>query len=122
MVCSNLREDAELHTRVDILQLVLEQWREDEGRLLRIASGGEAEDSFRIDSIFHLLCRRPKEHAKASKSPGDRLAVALGELQRGRFVMVSDDAARENEVDLVLPAHLATPGALSFLVKHTRLV
>lgn len=42
--------------------------------------------------------------------------TALGE---GRFVLVVDDADRENEGDLVCAAELVRPDQLAFLVRHT---
>ncbi len=43
-------------------------------------------------------------------------AAALG---RGEFVLVVDDADRENEGDLVLAADAATPEAIAFMIRHT---
>jgi 3,4-dihydroxy 2-butanone 4-phosphate synthase/GTP cyclohydrolase II len=44
---------------------------------------------------------------------------ALAALARGEFVVVADDASRENEGDLILAAEKATPTALAFMVRHT---
>nr|WP_246836372.1 3,4-dihydroxy-2-butanone-4-phosphate synthase [Nesterenkonia sp. NBAIMH1] len=49
----------------------------------------------------------------------DRVEVALNELSAGRPVVVVDDADRENEGDLVLPASAATAEVLGFIVRHT---
>ena len=44
---------------------------------------------------------------------------ALVALRRGEFVVVADDAGRENEGDLIIAAERVTPQALSFMVRHT---
>lgn len=44
---------------------------------------------------------------------------ALAALQGGKFVIVIDDADRENEGDLVLAAQFATPQKLAFMIRHT---
>lgn len=45
--------------------------------------------------------------------------VALIALARGDFVVVADDASRENEGDLIMAAETLTPKALSFMLRHT---
>ncbi|GAB3843245.1 3,4-dihydroxy-2-butanone-4-phosphate synthase [Nesterenkonia populi] len=49
----------------------------------------------------------------------DPVEVALNQLSAGRPVVVVDDAGRENEGDLILPAEAATPELLGFTVRHT---
>lgn len=44
---------------------------------------------------------------------------ALAEFARGRPLVVTDDADRENEGDLILAAQLATPQTVGMLVRHT---
>ncbi|ODU04616.1 MAG: bifunctional 3,4-dihydroxy-2-butanone 4-phosphate synthase/GTP cyclohydrolase II [Pseudonocardia sp. SCN 72-86] len=44
---------------------------------------------------------------------------AVSELAAGRMVIVTDDADRENEGDLILPAATATAEQIAFLVRHT---
>jgi 3,4-dihydroxy 2-butanone 4-phosphate synthase/GTP cyclohydrolase II len=44
---------------------------------------------------------------------------AIAALQRGEFVVVTDDEDRENEGDLILAAEKATPQAIAFMVRHT---
>ncbi len=53
--------------------------------------------------------------------PDDLASVqdALAAFARGDVVVVLDDAARENEGDLILAAEFATPDKLSFLLRHT---
>ena len=44
----------------------------------------------------------------------------LSDLKKGRVIIVSDDADRENEGDLVVAAEFATPGNVNFMAKHGR--
>ncbi len=45
--------------------------------------------------------------------------TALVALAKGEFVVVADDAARENEGDLIIAAEKLTPDKLSFMLRHT---
>ena len=45
---------------------------------------------------------------------------ALEDIKAGKFVIVVDDEQRENEGDLVMPAQMATPEAVNFVVTHAR--
>lgn len=49
----------------------------------------------------------------------NEVEVALIALARGDFVVVADDASRENEGDLIIAAEKLTPQALSFMLRHT---
>jgi 3,4-dihydroxy 2-butanone 4-phosphate synthase/GTP cyclohydrolase II len=52
--------------------------------------------------------------------PGTRaVQQAVAALAAGRMVIVTDDADREDEGDLVLPAATATAEQLAFVVRHT---
>jgi 3,4-dihydroxy 2-butanone 4-phosphate synthase/GTP cyclohydrolase II len=44
---------------------------------------------------------------------------ALAVIARGGMAVVLDDAARENEGDLIMAASRATPAALAFMIRHT---
>jgi 3,4-dihydroxy 2-butanone 4-phosphate synthase/GTP cyclohydrolase II len=44
---------------------------------------------------------------------------AVKAIQAGEFVLVVDDADRENEGDLIMAAEAATAGKIGFLVRHT---
>ncbi|HVW32281.1 MAG TPA: 3,4-dihydroxy-2-butanone-4-phosphate synthase [Acidimicrobiia bacterium] len=44
---------------------------------------------------------------------------AVAAVAEGKFVVVLDDADRENEADLILAAHHVTPEAVAFMVRHT---
>ena len=51
--------------------------------------------------------------------PHKNVELALAALRRGEFVVVADDAGRENEGDLIIAAERVTPEALAFMVRHT---
>jgi 3,4-dihydroxy 2-butanone 4-phosphate synthase/GTP cyclohydrolase II len=44
---------------------------------------------------------------------------AIAAVHRGEFVVVVDDADRENEGDLILAAEMVTPERIAFMVRHT---
>jgi len=44
----------------------------------------------------------------------------IDDLKLGRMVIVIDDAERENEGDLIMPASSITPQAINFMAKHGR--
>src|SRR6476469_5658703 len=44
----------------------------------------------------------------------------IADLQKGRMVIVVDDADRENEGDLIMAAECVTPAAVNFMAKHGR--
>lgn len=48
------------------------------------------------------------------------LAELCAELRQGRPVVLLDDAARENEGDIVLPAELASPEWVNFMIREGR--
>ncbi len=45
---------------------------------------------------------------------------AIDDIKAGKFVIVVDDEARENEGDLVLAAERVTPEAINFMARHAR--
>lgn len=45
---------------------------------------------------------------------------AIEDLKQGKFLIVVDDAKRENEGDLTLAAEKVTPAAVNFMTKHAR--
>jgi 3,4-dihydroxy 2-butanone 4-phosphate synthase/GTP cyclohydrolase II len=49
----------------------------------------------------------------------DPVEEVLEALRQGQTVIVTDDANRENEGDLILAAEKATPEALSFMIRYT---
>src|SRR3954451_5698463 len=44
----------------------------------------------------------------------------INEARNGRMFILVDDDDRENEGDLVIPAQMATPDAINFMVRHGR--
>src|SRR6266496_2545301 len=50
----------------------------------------------------------------------DTIDDVVSDVARGRIVIVTDDADRENEGDLVMAAEKATPEAVNFMAKHGR--
>src|SRR6266568_9480040 len=44
----------------------------------------------------------------------------LADLQKGKMVIVVDDADRENEGDLIMAAQFVTPATVNFMAKHGR--
>src|SRR5947207_14281083 len=42
------------------------------------------------------------------------------DLQKGKMVIVVDDADRENEGDLIMAAQFVTPATVNFMAKHGR--
>ena len=49
----------------------------------------------------------------------NEIEVALAAVAKGGFVVVADDASRENEGDLIIAAEKVTRQALSFMLRHT---
>jgi 3,4-dihydroxy 2-butanone 4-phosphate synthase/GTP cyclohydrolase II len=50
----------------------------------------------------------------------DTIEDVLSDIAHGKIVIVTDDADRENEGDLVLAAEKVTPDAVNFMVTHGR--
>src|SRR5215471_18969346 len=44
----------------------------------------------------------------------------IADLQKGKMVIVVDDADRENEGDLIMAAQFVTPAVINFMAKHGR--
>jgi 3,4-dihydroxy 2-butanone 4-phosphate synthase/GTP cyclohydrolase II len=58
--------------------------------------------------------------ARETSSPFATIEEALEDLRSGRFVVVVDDADRENEGDLTIAAQFVTPEAITFMATHGR--
>jgi 3,4-dihydroxy 2-butanone 4-phosphate synthase/GTP cyclohydrolase II len=56
----------------------------------------------------------------ATESPFATIEEAIEEIRAGRFVVVCDDADRENEGDLTIAAQFVTPEAVNFMATHGR--
>src|SRR6267142_6574203 len=50
----------------------------------------------------------------------DKIDDVVRDIVGGKIVIVTDDADRENEGDLVMAAEKATPKAINFMAKHGR--
>ena len=50
----------------------------------------------------------------------DSIEACLEDIRQGRMIIVTDDADRENEGDLVMAAEKVTPDAVNFMSKHGR--
>ena len=50
----------------------------------------------------------------------DSVESVVGDLRKGKMVIVVDDADRENEGDLIMAAECVTPGAINFMAKEGR--
>ncbi len=55
-----------------------------------------------------------------TEAEGAAVEAAVAEIRVGRMVVVTDDAGRENEGDLVMAARFATPVAVNFMARHAR--
>src|SRR6266571_6084941 len=56
----------------------------------------------------------------AVTTPFAAVEAAIEDIREGRFVVVVDDADRENEGDLVIAAQFATPETVNFMAKYGR--
>ena len=54
------------------------------------------------------------------KSAFDSIPDVVAAIRRGKMVIVTDDADRENEGDLIMAAAKITPHAVNFMAKHAR--
>ncbi|WP_372493890.1 bifunctional 3,4-dihydroxy-2-butanone-4-phosphate synthase/GTP cyclohydrolase II [Prauserella aidingensis] len=52
-------------------------------------------------------------------TPTETVGTALAALAAGRMVVVTDDADRENEGDLIMAAEFVTEAQMAFLVRHS---
>src|SRR5436190_9084271 len=52
--------------------------------------------------------------------PFNSIESVLADLQKGKLVIVVDDADRENEGDLIMAAQYVAPAAVNFMAKHGR--
>src|SRR5256885_8516765 len=50
----------------------------------------------------------------------DSIENCLEDIRQGRMIIVTDDADRENEGDLVMAAEKVTPDAVNFMAKNGR--
>src|ERR1700726_3870112 len=50
----------------------------------------------------------------------DAIDDVVSDIAKGRIVIVTDDADRENEGDLIIAAEKVTPEAINFMATHAR--
>ena len=50
----------------------------------------------------------------------EKIKAAIEDIQNGKFVIVTDDADRENEGDLIMASEMITPEAVNFMAKYAR--
>jgi len=61
---------------------------------------------------------RKRQKALEYKNSIKEVRMALEDLRKGKFIIVSDDKNRENEGDLIIPADKVTPEHITFMVNH----
>ncbi len=62
-----------------------------------------------------------KKKTRSQTTKGfDDINEVIAEIRRGRLVIITDDANRENEGDLVCAAAKITPAKINFMAKHAR--
>src|ERR1019366_8787218 len=54
------------------------------------------------------------------KTKFDSVEAVIADIRKGKMVIVTDDADRENEGDLIMAAQHVTPAAVNFMAKHGR--
>jgi 3,4-dihydroxy 2-butanone 4-phosphate synthase/GTP cyclohydrolase II len=54
------------------------------------------------------------------KTQFDSIEAVIADIRKGKMVIVTDDADRENEGDLIMAAQHVTPAAINFMAKHGR--
>ena len=62
----------------------------------------------------------PETPAAADQTAFATIEEAIEDIREGKFVVVVDDADRENEGDLTIAAQFATPEAINFMATHGR--
>ena len=84
-----------------------------------VAAAGQKSKSYRVGGG----CRSPHGllyWRAVSKTASDPIEDVLKDIRAGRMVIVTDDAERENEGDLVMAAAKVTPEAVNFMTHHGR--
>lgn len=73
-----------------------------------------------MESTFKKDKKQEELNASKNVMPLSSIAEAIEEIKRGRFVIVVDDADRENEGDFVCAAEKITPEMVNFMLKEGR--
>ncbi|MDD5261465.1 MAG: bifunctional 3,4-dihydroxy-2-butanone-4-phosphate synthase/GTP cyclohydrolase II [Methylacidiphilales bacterium] len=61
-----------------------------------------------------------KSKAASAKTKFDPIEEVIADIRNGRMVIMTDDADRENEGDLIMAAQKATPASINFMAQHAR--
>jgi len=77
---------------------------------------GQADWNPTADTLGRLEKLIQRGNAKVLVGPEE----IINEARNGRMFILVDDEDRENEGDLVIPAQMATPDAINFMVRHGR--
>jgi 3,4-dihydroxy 2-butanone 4-phosphate synthase/GTP cyclohydrolase II len=62
----------------------------------------------------------PEKDTSPNETGHQRVEAAVAAIRSGRMVIVTDDAERENEGDLIMAAEKITPDAVNFMLRHAR--
>lgn len=62
----------------------------------------------------------PDKVLNPAETGHQRVEAAVAAIRDGRMVIVTDDAERENEGDLIMAAEKITPDAVNFMLRHAR--
>ena len=68
-----------------------------------------------ITSLYSIL----EDAQSVNQLQSAQVEAAVNDLRFGKPVIVVDDDDRENEGDLIMPAEMASPEWLAFIVRHT---
>lgn len=66
----------------------------------------------------NLVAPLAADCASPAETPAERVARAVAALRAGRGVIVTDDADRENEGDMIFAAHTLTPQQMALLIRE----
>ena len=81
--------------------------------------GPGAPVNLEVDLVAKYVERLMGAERGLSTMPFAPIDEAVDAIARGEFVVVVDDADRENEGDLIMAAEKVTPEAIAFMVRHT---
>lgn len=81
--------------------------------------GVGSENSVPAKAPTSLLCFRGPI-VRWGEMKFDSIPEVIAEIRKGRMVIVTDDADRENEGDLVMAASKVTPAAVNFMARYGR--
>ena len=85
------------------------------------ARGSAIEQNLPAEGSGGMIARMPKSsHTTAQAASFDSIEAAIEAIRRGEMVILTDDADRENEGDLVMAAEKVTAEAINFMARHGR--